>query len=140
MEYLNTAIQVLEKNGFKITTPRKLVLQALQDTDQAVSPYDLQKTIGKQVDLNHVTIYRILEVLQDLHLVHKVANGGFIKCSIPDIKGCHHFLICNSCGLTKEFVEEEHSHPHLPAELEKQFVITNHTYELSGTCKTCLTH
>lgn len=138
MDYFSLAIDRLTQNGFKITTPRKQVLEALTSLDKPVSPYEIQKVIPGKAQLNHVTIYRILEMLRELHLVHKVANGGFIKCIVPEEKGCHHFLVCNSCGLTKEFVEESHHHHvHLPKSLENEFKVTNHTYELSGLCKKC---
>lgn len=136
MNYLKTAVQILEKSGYKITNTRLQVLQSLEDSVRPLSPYELQKIIPSKVQLNHVTIYRILELLQNLHLAHKVSSGGFIKCAIPNEAGCHHFLICDDCGTTKEFTEP-HSHLHLPASLEKEFVVTSHTFELGGLCKKC---
>jgi Fe2+ or Zn2+ uptake regulation protein len=138
MDYFSLAIERLTDKGYKVTTPRKQVLKALHNLDKPASPYDIQKLIPVKPQLNHVTIYRILELLQQLHLVHKVSSGGFIKCVVPEEDGCHHFLICNSCGLTKEFAEAGHKHHvHLPESLDNEFILTNHTYELSGVCKKC---
>lgn len=137
MSYFLLSVSALEQAGYKITHPRQLVLKALESTCVAVSPYELQKFIKGQ-DLNPVTIYRILDLLVELHLVHKTAAGGFIKCSIPKDKGCHHFLVCNKCGETKEFADEHEHHFHLPKKLESEFKVLSHTFELSGLCKKCL--
>lgn len=136
MTYSITALKILELSGYKITNTRKQVITALEKATTPLSPYELQKIIVSENQLNPVTIYRILELLSELHLVHKVASGGFIKCAIPNEKGCHHFLICNDCGTTKEFAET-HNHLHLPENLESEFKVTSHTYELSGLCKHC---
>jgi Fe2+ or Zn2+ uptake regulation protein len=137
MSYFLSAVTVLEQKGYKITKPRQLVLKALEKSVVPVSPYELKKLIKEQ-DLNHVTIYRIVDLLVELHLVHKTAGGGFIKCSIPKEKGCHHFLVCNKCGDTKEFSDKHDHHFHLPKKLESEFKVLSHTFELSGLCKKCL--
>jgi Fur family zinc uptake transcriptional regulator len=135
--FVKQAIQILEQNGYKITTPRKQVLELIQKASSPLSPYDLQKMLSKEEALNPVTIYRVLELFVKLHLVHKVASGGFVKCSIPTEEGCHHFVVCNSCGTTKEFAEDQGCHFHLPTSIAKDFTVTSHTYEIAGICKKC---
>jgi Fe2+ or Zn2+ uptake regulation protein len=137
MTYSKLALLKLEKAGYKITKPRTLVAEALSSTPVAVSPYDLQKIIREQAELNHVTIYRVLELFLKLHLVHKTSIGAFIKCTLLKQKGCHHFLVCQKCGNTKEFIEENHEHMSLPVSLKKEFKVLSHTFELSGLCKKC---
>ncbi len=47
--------------------------------------------------LNHVTIYRILDLFCDLNLAHKVLLlNGFVKCSLGEKEGCHRFMVCRS--------------------------------------------
>lgn len=135
--YYSQAIQILESNGYKITEPRMQVLRLMQKAKKPLSPYDLQKQTDPTKLLNHVTIYRILELLVSLHLVHKVSNGGFVKCAIPHEEGCHHFVVCNNCGNTKEFADSHTCHFHLPKAIQKDFTITTHTFELNGLCKKC---
>jgi Fe2+ or Zn2+ uptake regulation protein len=136
-KYTKYALSQIKEHGYKLTDARQEVVETLAGFDKPVSPYDIQRAIKSERGLNHVTIYRILEMLMELHLVHKVANGGFIKCSIPEADGCHHFLICDDCGDTQEFIDDDGCHLHLPSNLKNKFHIKSHTYEIAGLCNTC---
>jgi Fe2+ or Zn2+ uptake regulation protein len=58
------------------------VLEILDQVQKPLSPYDIQRLLGEQGKyLNHVTIYRILNLFCHLNLTHRVlSSGGFVKC------------------------------------------------------------
>ena len=104
---LQHSIEVLRDKGYKITQPRKRLLEVLEHIEKPLSPYEIQKLLleeGKYLD--HVTIYRILELFCALNLVHKVLSlGGFVKCTLGDEEGCHGYMICHGCGALQEFAD-----------------------------------
>jgi Fur family ferric uptake transcriptional regulator len=92
------------------------------------------------------TIYRTLELLHRLDLVHKVAAGdGQSRYALKreDKGDHHHHLICTRCGKIvdyRDFVQEELE---LVKKIEEalakkhSFVITDHNIEFLGLCEKC---
>ena len=133
------SIKVLKSKGYKLTQPRKQVLNVLARADKPVSPYDIQKTLRQQGNqLNHVTIYRILDLLCEIKLAHKVLSlGGYVICAIGDKDGCHRFMVCRSCGGLQEFAskalcQEENEIAH-----DLGFCSEQHLSEFLGLCSQC---
>jgi Fe2+ or Zn2+ uptake regulation protein len=132
-------LQILQARGYKVTKPRKLVLEALEDNERPLSPYEIQRFLrqrGKR--LNHVTIYRVLDLLCRLNLAHKVlSRGGFVKCHLDAGEGCHHLMVCHDCGAIREFAsvalcqEEDKFVQRLGFQTEQHFS------EFSGLCLHC---
>lgn len=133
------SIETLQANGYKTTKPRKLVLEVLEETEQPLSPYDIQGILrdrGKY--LNHVTIYRILSLLCSLNLAHKMlSNGGFVKCSLNTTEGCHRFMVCQHCGAIKEFVDKHLCQEEKAFAEDFGFYTEHHLSEFSGLCSRC---
>src|SRR4030042_2770602 len=100
MSQIHSALQVLRSKGYKVTEPRKRVLKVLAEMQNPVSPYEIQEILQRKGEyLNHVTIYRVLELLCSLNLAHKVLlAGGFVQCTLGECEGCHRFVVCRQCG------------------------------------------
>ncbi len=133
------SIRILQAQGHKATKPRKLVLEVLEETEKPLSPYDIQEilhTKGKY--LNHVTIYRILDLLCSLSLAHKVlSSGGFVKCSLDAAEGCHRFMVCQECGAIREFADEGLCQGENEFARNLGFYTEHHLSEFSGLCSRC---
>jgi Fe2+ or Zn2+ uptake regulation protein len=145
--YTELAIEVLKDKGFRITKPRRLVLELLDGANVALSAYEIKDKLdrlGEKVDT--VSVYRILETLEETHLIHRVLTTGKVKkcqlereetCHLHQAEHCHHLLICERC----EAVEEVHCPgvETLVAALEKlaQFKIHSHNMEFRGLCARC---
>jgi len=141
MSEFQRAIKVLRDNGYKVTQPRKQVLGVLDEAQEPVSPYEIQKILeehGKH--LNHVTIYRILDLLCDLSLAHKVLLlNGFVKCSLGKEEGCHRFMICRECGALTEFADKALCEEENEIARDLGFHSEQHFSEFSGVCNNCQT-
>ena len=133
------SIRILQARGHKATRPRKLVLEVLEETEKPLSPYDIQGVLrarGKY--LNHVTIYRILDLLCSLNLAHKMlSSGGFVKCSLDAIEGCHRFMVCQHCGAIREFADKELCQEENDFARNFGFHTEHHLSEFSGLCSQC---
>lgn len=147
MPYAEDALRILKSRGYRITQPRRKVLELLERTDRALSPYeikDLLDAAGDRVDT--VSIYRILECLEENQLIHRVLTSGKVHkcdlsieehCELDQEDHCHHNLICRVCGV----IEEVHCPglERMEAELARQaaFTIETHHLEFSGLCRKC---
>jgi Fur family zinc uptake transcriptional regulator len=132
-------IRVLQVQGYKATTPRKLVLQVLEEAQTPLSPYDIQRILRQRGKcLNHVTIYRILDLLCRLNLAHKMlSSGGFVKCSLDATEGCHRFMVCQQCGGIQEFAAEDLCQKENEFARNLGFHTEHHLSEFSGLCSRC---
>jgi Fur family zinc uptake transcriptional regulator len=133
------SIQVLQAQGYKVTKPRRQVLEVLEGTQKPVSPYDIQGLLGEQGEyLNHVTIYRVLDLLCGLNLAHKVlSTGGFVGCTLGKGGGCHRFVVCRQCGAIEEFADEELCHEEGKFAESLGFHTEFHLSESCGLCSEC---
>ncbi len=133
------SIRTLQAQGYRATKPRKLVLDVLAGTEKPLSPYDIQgilRTRGKH--LNHVTIYRILDLLCHLNLAHRMlSDGGFVKCSLDAGEGCHRFMVCQDCGAIQEFADQGLCQGENEFAQNLGFHTQYHISEFSGLCSRC---
>jgi len=133
------SIRVLQAQGYKVTKPRKQVLEALDEAQKPLSPYDIQRLLRKQgKHLNHVTIYRILDLFCRLNLAHRVlSSGGFVKCSLGKKEGCHRFVVCRQCGAIQEFADKGLCQEEDKFAESRGFHTESHLSESSGLCSDC---
>ena len=137
--WLDHSLDVLRSNGYKITRPRKKILDILNQVDKPLSPYGMQKILQDEGSyLDHVTIYRILDLLSTLNLVHRVLSvGGFKKCTLHDEEGCHRYMICRICGDMQEFADKTLCDMENEVARKYGFQAEHHLTEFSGLCSGC---
>jgi Fur family zinc uptake transcriptional regulator len=139
MSQIRGALQVLRSRGYRVTEPRKRVLKVLEDAQRPLSPYDIQgilKVSGRH--MNHVTIYRILDLFCSLSLAHRVSSvGGFVKCTLGARAGCHRFLMCRECGAFQEFADESLCDEEREIARDLGFYTEQHLAESVGLCYNC---
>ena len=136
---VRNSIRTLQTQGYKATKPRKLVLEVLEETEKPLSPYDIQGILrARGKHLNHVTIYRILDLLCRLSLTHKMlSSGGFVKCSLDAGEGCHRFMVCQDCGAIQEFADAGLCRGENEFARNLGFHTQYHISEFSGLCSRC---
>ena len=96
------------EQGARLTEKRKQVLSGLLSSDTALSAYELVdycKTEYGQA-LPAMSVYRILNFLQEQHLVHKLNLANkYVACAhitCDHDHGVPQFLICSECQSVRE--------------------------------------
>ena len=135
-------IEELQKNGYKLTNQRLAVIEMFSQFDNrhltCEEIYDAIR--AKYSDISLATVYRVIKLLCELDLLHKLELGDGIsryEVNMDAGKHAHHHMICTVCGKITEPKED------LLEELEKKiaseygFSVTGHTLKLYGICKDC---
>jgi Fur family ferric uptake transcriptional regulator len=129
--------QALREAGYRLTQPRRAVLQVLEESAVQLSPYEIHHR-GQRAypQLGLVTVYRTLELLDELGLVRRVHSEG--SCHTYARAGeDKHYLVCRGCHRVVEFpcgglealIEE--------VERRSSYAIDGHLLELTGLCPEC---
>ncbi len=136
---LAAAEAICAERNARLTPNRRRVLELIWDSHGVVSAYDLLAEMQKEdPSAKPPTVYRALDFLMDLGLVHRIeSSNGFTRCEAPLRHRVCQFLICDGCGL----VEELHSRP-LSDNLARQaaavgFQAEYQTVEVHGRCARC---
>ena len=144
-DILDHAEQHCKQHGSKLTSKRKLVLSGLIQSEHALSAYELIDYCKSQFGetLPAMSVYRILDFLQQEQLVHKLNLANkFVACSHIICNHAHavpQFLICDSCQKVKEIsinkqVVEELEHNVTDA----GYRLLSPQLEMSCLCDECL--
>ena len=136
---IQDSVRILQAQGYKVTRPRKQVLGVLDQAQKPLSPYDVQRLLGERGKyLNHVTVYRILDLFCRLNLAHRVlSSGGFVKCILGKKEGCHRFMVCRRCGTIQEFADGGLCREESRLAEDFGFHAEYHLSESYGLCASC---
>ena len=96
---LEGAIEVVRRGGLRLTSARRLVLEALLTAREPVSAEDIADGLGgKMTQSDIASVYRNLETLGELGLVrHFHAGHGPGRYVLAGF-GDREYLACESCG------------------------------------------
>ncbi len=137
-----------QDRGARITAPRELVIEILQETSDHMSASDVYiKAHEINPGIGLTTVYRTLEMLTEMGIVQKIEFGdGKARFEIVDSPGGkkhHHHLICLRCKAIvdyTEFMEDEMEYiKKTEGKLAKKydFEITDHAISFFGFCRKC---
>lgn len=118
------------------TIAKSKIISMLQASEVALSHAEIEAAID--IEVNRVTIYRILERLIEEGTIHKVVNTD----------GAMKFALCHNCSVT-----HHHNHIHFSCveckevtcledvvpsfKLSKQYEVIDVNFMLSGRCPDC---
>lgn len=137
--YLTSINEQLKKNGYKLTTQRKAIIQVLFNNETRLLTvsdiYNYCTSVCNKTNLS--TIYRNLQTFEGLGIVHKILNNtGTALYKIIYIQNHHHHIICKSCGRTSVMDFCPLDNFKISAK-NNGFILTNHKIELYGYCEYC---
>ena len=116
--------------GYKATPQRTAVLRALI----AEQHQSLEEIRARCLEVGLVTVYRTLDLLNELGLVRRLDLGDGARYELAEDH--HHHMICESCGDISEFDECPLDPTLLPVE-NSDFEIRSHSLEVYGRCAAC---
>ncbi len=127
----------LKVAGYKLTSPRKAVLQVLEQEGDHLSPNEVLM-LGQQFypKLSRATVYRTLDLLTDLGLIRPIYLHDTSQRYVT-AQGGHHHLVCIDCGTAFEFGRCDVDRLAVNLSEQFRFEIHSHLLEFYGFCETC---
>ncbi len=119
--------QKIKEAGYKLTRPRKMVLDFLSKKHIPYRPKDIYKKLKKQIDL--VSVYRALQLFTKLEILYKEKINGEYQYYLANSQ--HHHITCRKCNKI-ECVPCDHLFSNI-----KDFTKIIHELSLSGLCRKC---
>ena len=139
------AEQYCKNHGVQLTTKRKLILSSLLQSDKALSAYDIIDLCEQkfQQKIPAMSVYRILEFLENEKLVHKLKLANkYVACShitCSHEHGVPQFLICGTCDDVKEITINKSTMSALENDIEQAgFELVSPQLEMNCICKSCI--
>ncbi len=141
---IDRAEQQCKENGTRLTSKRKHILSGLLQSDKALSAYELVEYCKTEFDetMPAMSVYRILEFLQDEHLVHKLNLANkYVACAHITCRHDHaapQFLICHLCQRVKEVDINDSVVQSLRQNVrDAGFELDSPQLEINGLCGSC---
>jgi Fur family ferric uptake transcriptional regulator len=137
MDWAETAIQRLDEAGYRSGASRRKIVELLAQERCAVTALEIDRRLDS---VGRATVYRTLDQLERLHLVHRVEIGGDAAgYERVDPEAHHHHLVCEQCGRLSPFAD-----PSLERAIEAivrraDFEVAAHDVVLRGKCPACKT-
>ena len=131
--------QALRRLGLRITPQRLLILQALEGKDAHLTAEDVFSQVRARYPNVHIsTVYRTLEMLQDLGMVTETDLGEGKRQYHWAERGQHHHLVCSRCGQILE-LDPAYLRP-LERAIKAQYGFrpSLHHFAIFGLCSRCL--
>lgn len=127
----------LHAHGMRMTPQRQLVLDAVRELQHATPEQVCQRVQDTAPTVNITTIYRALDLLEELGLVrHTHLGHGAPTYSAREHEHVH--LVCHQCGQVIEMPTDSLEPMVRSVRQECSFVLDVSHLALSGTCRNCL--
>jgi len=143
-DYIDHSVDVLRRSGGRITKPRLAMLECLARSERSLSANDLMDKIrrGRNMpDVDLATVYRNLEALSSLGLVHRVGpNGEFVACEHPACEVDLHLIVhCLVCDRTREVDVPRDLLGSVKKYIQRSthYSLEEHFLQMNGCCPDC---
>ncbi|MCW7555304.1 transcriptional repressor [Endozoicomonas gorgoniicola] len=141
-EALQTASDICQSNGVRLTPLRKTVLKLVWQSHQPVGAYEVLAQLAKleSRSAQPPTVYRALDFLLEQGLIHRLSSlNAFIGCPHPGESHHGSFLICKQCRTTQEVDHAAINNAIQSCASEQGFIVSESSIELTGLCRHCVT-
>jgi len=134
--------------GYRLTLPRQVILNVLDQTTKHLSAEEIYHQVRKvHSPVGIATVYRTLELLGQLKLVHKFDFGDgrsrYELSKETKKKAHHHHLVCVECQKVVDYTDFIDEEVELLSRTEKRlsrkynFKILEHVIQFYGLCNQC---
>ena len=130
--------EMLQKNGCRLTLPRRAVVETMKRNMHTLTPFEVFDAAREQCPgLGLVSVYRTLEKLEQLGLVQRVHQTKGCQAFVRTGDGHQHLLVCQNCGKAVLFEGDQLDPLFNSISKETGFQIESHWLQVFGLCKTC---
>ncbi|ADQ14878.1 Fur family transcriptional regulator [Halanaerobium hydrogeniformans] len=130
----------LAENNYKFTRQREIIVETiLENENWHFNAEDLFAAVKeKDSEIGMATIYRTLELLEKLDLIHILDFNDDSRVYELYLKDHHHHhLICKGCGKLVEFSDQGIDYFEKELEDKYDFSIDEHKLRFYGYCGDC---
>jgi Fur family transcriptional regulator, ferric uptake regulator len=135
------ARSVLRESGFKPGSARAAVIEALDAQTCCLSVQEIHDLVRRcRSAVGIASVYRALETLTELGLVHRLelGSGGAHYEPAQPSGDHHHHLVCGDCGKVEAFSDDRLEHVIDNVSKTAAFRIDDHDVVLRGRCDACV--
>lgn len=137
---LAAAEAICSREGARLTTLRRRVLELVWSSHQPLGAYDILGVLSREDGRRAAppTVYRALDFLLEHGLIHRLASlNAFTGCSHPGESHQGYFLLCRQCKTAIEM-----SQPAIGAAIRQAadalgFTVEGQMVEVVGLCARC---
>jgi Fur family ferric uptake transcriptional regulator len=127
----------LRARGYRLTPQRQLVLEAVTELGHA-TPEDIVAKVRQVASgINISTVYRTLELLEELGLVNHAHLGHGAPTYHAASEHAHVHLVCARCDRVEEVPAEVLADVAQQLRVERGFEVDLCHVALSGVCRKC---
>ncbi len=135
---MRNAEQVCQNSGQRFTTLRRRVFELVWQQHRPIGAYEVLEQLQQDGRAAPPTVYRALDFLLDLGLVHRIASlNAYVGCIHPHRPHEGQFLICESCKAYAELDATAITAAINQCAADSGFVVRQHTVEIMGLCPRC---
>lgn len=137
---LAEAESICARQGLRLTTLRKRVLELVWASHKPLGAYDILGVLSDEDGRRAAppTVYRALDFLLENGLVHRIASlNAFVGCSHPEHAHQGQFLICRGCNAAIELEQATISDAIISSAAGVGFAVESQTVEVVGLCAGC---
>lgn len=139
-EFILKFKDMIKSLGLNNSIQREYVLKVLFENRGHLNADELLSKVKSmyKVKMGIATVYRILNLLEDLNIVKSISiTGQDFKVYELNLKPHHDHMVCIKCNSIVEFFDAELERIQELVALEKGFKLQSHTMMLYGICKKC---
>jgi Fur family ferric uptake transcriptional regulator len=133
-----TLTRQMRQQGHKLTQPRGAILRVLLAASTPLAPNEIQEQ-GQVFcsDLGLVTVYRTLELMEEIGLVRPVHVAEGCHGYVLATPGHTHHMVCVRCHTVVEISGCEMGDFLQMVAEQTGYAVTGHWLEIAGLCREC---
>ena len=129
--------QLCREQGVPLTIQRRVILESLAvREDHPTADQVFEDVASKLPGLSRTTVYRVLETLVDMGVIHKASHLGSAARYDPNTER-HHHLTCLSCHRVIDLEEKSLSSLRFSHAKAGDFEILDYSVHFRGYCGDC---
>jgi Fur family ferric uptake transcriptional regulator len=128
----------LSQKGLRMTPQRLMIVAAVENSTNHISAEEIySQVIEKYPNVNISTVYRTLDMLEEMRMVTKTDLGDRRVRYHPADKGHHHHLVCRECGAIIDLDEKALAGIKETLLRDYNFIADLRHLGISGVCIKC---
>jgi Fur family ferric uptake transcriptional regulator len=139
--WVELAESAMRESGYRSSLPRSAVVGLIGRQDCVLTAHEIANQLdqhGSKVAI--ATIYRTLELLEELKLLKRLDVGGQparFEPALPGGEHHHHHLVCDRCGRVTPFEDADLERAIEALAKRLDHTVGEHEVTLRGSCPEC---